>query len=362
LRLGIDLTACWRPRVGMATVALELAQAMVDESDQEHQLVLFASRERPPGFEAGSSQFLLSPYRHELLNKLRWLPKVTDKSGLGAVLYPYWPPPPGHGSRGQRTIAFIHDLAYRLRPKEVPWQQRLYMGALVPPALRHSAAVLVPSEATCQAVLDCYALPRLADRLHVLPAASNLEKTMPGPLPPGLGPGFILAVGTVEPRKNYPRLLAAYRQLGQRRPVPPLVVVGRAGWAYGRALDDLKSTPGVRYLGHVDDPTLLGLYQQAALLAFPSLYEGFGLPLLEAMQQGLPVLAGNAGSLPELAGDAALLIDPTDVDAIAAGLERLLEDKDFAARLAAAGRARASKFGWHKAARYVLDLVDEVAS
>src|SRR5438105_4378042 len=132
-----------------------------------------------------------------------------------------------------------------------------------------------------------------------------------GPLPAAVEPGFILAVGTVEPRKNYPRLLAAYRRLRERKGgAPPLVIAGRPGWAYGDTLNRIRAEPGVRYLGHVDDRTLSALYEAAGALAFPSLYEGFGLPLLEAMAHGVPCVAGNTGALPEPAGDAALLVHP----------------------------------------------------
>src|SRR5205085_8791458 len=153
---------------------------------------------------------------------------------------------------------------------------------------------------------------------------------------------YLLAVGTVEPRKNYPRLLQAYRRLKDRGLSMPLAVAGKAGWAYGRTLDDLRNEKGVRLLGHVDDATLRALYRSASALAFPSLYEGFGLPLLEAMAEGLPAVVGGAGALPELAGDAAALVDPLDVGAIADGLERVLCDGALRARLAVAGPARAA--------------------
>jgi len=158
----------------------------------------------------------------------------------------------------------------------------------------------------------------------------------------------------VEPRKNYPRLVRAYRTLPNP---PPLVVVGREGWAYGEAMDLLRSTPGVRLLGHVSDAELLGLYRNAVALAFPSLYEGFGLPLLEAMREGLPALIGSRGALPELAGEGALAVDAEDEAAIAEGLRRLLEDVDLRARLAEAGRRRAAEFSWPRAAQKTLEVL-----
>jgi glycosyltransferase involved in cell wall biosynthesis len=130
------------------------------------------------------------------------------------------------------------------------------------------------------------------------------------------------------------------------------------GWAYGGALDELRSAPGVKLLTGVDDAGLRALYRAAAALAFPSLYEGFGLPLLEAMAEGLPALVGNAGALPELAGDAALLVDPRDVEAIADGLGRVLGDTELRARLAEAGRRRAAGYTWEAGAAATLEVLD----
>ncbi|HEY7807157.1 MAG TPA: glycosyltransferase family 1 protein, partial [Croceibacterium sp.] len=194
-----------------------------------------------------------------------------------------------------------------------------------------------------------------------------------GPLPEGLEPGFILAVGTVEPRKNYPRLLAAFRQLRGRqgslpfiingRPgVPQLVIAGRPGWAYGDALERIANEPGVRYLGHVDEATLTALYESASVLAFPSLYEGFGLPLLEAMSRGLPAVIGEAGALPELARGSAITVEPEDVDAIAGGLERLLSDEKLRQTLGDEGKRRAADFTWDKAAEQTLAVLRRIGT
>ena len=358
--IGVDLTACWRPRAGMLTVAVELTSAMLAAAGAERRFTLFCSRERPAALNGAGAgcRAVLSPHRHEVLNKLLWLPAVEADAGLDAVLYPYWPCPPRRRPAAPPAVMMVHDLAYRVRPREVPWQQRVYMGSVMPGALRAAARVLTPSDATRRDLLQHYPLPGLERRVRVVPEGWSLGRVEPGPLPPGVEPGFLLAVGTIEPRKNYPRLLAAYRLLRARGPAPQLVVAGRVGWAYGSAMDELRAEPGVRLLTGVDDAGLRGLYLAAGALAFPSLYEGFGLPLLEAMAEGLPALAGDAGALPELAGDAALLVDPLDVEAIAAGLERVLGDAELRRRLAAAGPRRAAGYTWEAAAAAALDVVD----
>lgn len=359
-RFAIDVTACWRPRVGMVTVATELTRALVAERDGDA-YTLLCSRERPPSLTDLDCDAVLAPYRHELALKLRWLPAVESQLDGDAILYPYWPSPPRRRTDAPPAAIFVYDLAFRLRPAEVPWQQRLYLGSILGPSLRQAAAVLVISERTRQDLLECYPLPDLAAKTSVVPLGVN-DSVPAGKLPEGLEPGFILAVGTVEPRKNYPRLLGAYRALRARHHhAPPLVIAGRPGWAYGDTLDRVRSEPGVRYLGHVDEPTLSALYESAGMLAFPSLYEGFGLPLLEAMVHGLPAVVGATGALPELAGDAAVLVDPEDVDDIESGLEKVLTDDALRTRLREASIVRAKAFTWERCADLTRKALRDIA-
>jgi glycosyltransferase involved in cell wall biosynthesis len=370
VRFAVDVTACWRPqRVGMLTVAIELAKALVANQGKDG-ITLLCSRERPPALADLKCEAVLSPYRHELALKMRWLPTVEPQLGCEAILYPYWPSPPFRRADAPPAAIFVHDLAFRLRPKEVPWQQRVYLGTVLGPALKNSAAVLVPSESTRRDLLEHYTIQGLESKVEVI--AEGVPQRVPaGPLPDGLQPGFILAVGTVEPRKNYPRLLAAFRQMRSRslpfiingRPgVPELVIAGRAGWAYGDTLQRIAAEPGVRYLGHVDEPTLAALYESASVLAFPSLYEGFGLPLLEAMSRGVPAVVGAAGALPELALGAAIAVKPDDVTAIAGALEQLLSDPNLRSKLSEEGKRRAQSFTWDRAAEQTLAVLRRIGN
>ena len=371
-RFAIDVTACWRPqRVGMLTVAVELSRALVEGSSGDR-FILLCSRDRPASLRELDCEAVLAPYRHELVMKARWLPVVEPQLESDAILYPYWPSPPFRHAGAPPAAIFVHDLAFRIRPQEVPWQQRMYFRAVLPRALRQAAAVIVPSESTRRDLLQLYKVPGLEHKVEVIPEGVP-PAVAAGPLPDGVEPGFILAVGTVEPRKNYPRLLAAYRQLrGHRgalpfiingRPgVPQLVIAGRAGWAYGDALQRIAAEPGVRYLGHVDEPTLAALYESASVLAFPSLYEGFGLPLLEAMTRGVPAVVGATGALPELAVGSAITVNAEDAGAIAGGLERLLADEGLRKKLAAEGIRRARSYTWANAAERTLDVLRRIGT
>lgn len=352
----------------MTTVATELTKALVTVGARDR-FVLLCSRDRPPALRNLDCEAFFSPYRHELTLKARWLPAIEPLLEADAILYPYWPSPPFRRAGAPPAVIFVHDLAFRMRPAEVPWQQRLYFRAMLPRALRHAAAVLVPSATTRDDLVRLYPIADLESRVHVIPEGLP-PSVAPGSLPESIEPGFVLAVGTVEPRKNYPRLLAAYRNLRGRavpfiingRPgVPQLVIAGRPGWAYGDTLRRIQAEPGVKYLGHVDEPTLEALYQSASVLVFPSLYEGFGLPLLEAMAHGVPAVVGSAGALPELARGAALSIDPEDPNSIAGALERLLADESLRHRLGEEGRSRARSYTWETAAERTLDVLRRVS-
>jgi glycosyltransferase involved in cell wall biosynthesis len=343
----------------MTTITVELTRALVAARGAD-EFTILCSRERPPALEGLDCEAVLSRYRHEVALKALWLPTVETQLACDAIFYPYWPSPPLRRAGAPPAAICVYDLAFKLRPAEVPWQQRAYMGSIMGPALRQAAAVLVISETTRDDLLSCYPIPGLERKVTVIPLGVT-PLAPAGPLPPGLEPGYILAVSTVEPRKNYPRLLAAYRQLRARMDVPPLVIAGRPGWAYGDTLRQIDAEPGVRYVGHVDGANLSALYESAAVLAFPSLYEGFGLPLLEAMAYGVPCVVSSVGALPEVANGAAILVDPEDVSSIASGLEHLLTDASLREKLGAAGRRRAADFTWERSADATREILRRIA-
>lgn len=231
--------------------------------------------------------------------------------------------------------------------------------------VRRSAAVIAISRATADALVARH--PEVEPRVRVVPLAAS----------PGLGPGapaaplpagvpdrpFVLAVGTLEPRKNLPRLVAAYRRLPQPlQAAHPLVVTGRLGWEADETLAALDAL-GDRAVrtGFVSDAELAGLYRRCGLFAYPSLGEGFGLPVLEAMACGAPVLTSSVSSLPEVGGDAAAYCDPRDEGAIAAALEALLGDPGRRAALAAAGPRRAAMFSWDRTAAEVVGILAAIS-
>ena len=174
----------------------------------------------------------------------------------------------------------------------------------------------------------------------------------------GLKRPFIFALGTIEPRKNIPTLLAAFDSL------PPslrehfeLVLAGPMGWADGDTTARIRNTTTARYLGYIPEPDLAPLTAAAAIFAYPSLYEGFGLPILEAMACGTPVVTANVTAMPEIAGDAALLVDPTSVEQIASAMEQIVSDSALRQQLRRKGLARSAEFSWARTAARVYELI-----
>jgi glycosyltransferase involved in cell wall biosynthesis len=256
------------------------------------------------------------------------------------------------------AVVTVHDLTAVLFPEAHTVRVRWSILPFLARSLATARRVVAISEATAADL--AFHFPESRGKLRVVPngvdprfrpgspesiAATRRELGAPN--------GYLLAVGTLEPRKNLPTLLTAWETLADADPdAPPLVLAGGAGWetrGFRRRLAALAPR-GLRHLGRVDDDRLLALYQAASIFAYPSLYEGFGLPVLEAMACGVPVVTSDVSSLPEVAGGAALLVDPRDPRALAAALHRLLTTPALAADLAARGRAQAARYTWAKTA------------
>ncbi len=265
-------------------------------------------------------------------------------------------------SRKVPVVVTVHDIGFVHHPEEVhPGVRR--MARLLPTILSRAAAVVTVSEFTKRELLDWQ--PHLADRITVIPNGSHArEPAPPSARPPG-GPPFALMLGTLEPRKNLPLALDAIRILRERRVDVRLVLAG------GRSnLIDLPAmlrernlgSPEVVCTGYVDDARVASLLAGARLLVFPSLYEGFGMPLLEAMQAGVPIVAARAGATPEVLGDAGLMVDPDDAEAFADTIEQVLVDEELRTTLIKAGYERCQEYTWARAAEACLRLYRQVAA
>jgi glycosyltransferase involved in cell wall biosynthesis len=295
---------------------------------------------------------------------------VTRFTGEADVYHaPNFLLPPTGRSRG---VVTVHDLTFFHHPEcAVPGLVKL-LKREVPRSLARAAAVTADSQATASDLVAAFAAR--PEQITVVPGAVDarfrperrpevlaaMDRLYGGERP------FILTVGRLEPRKNLRRLIAAYAEVRERLSgAPRLLIAGGQGWLYQDLYDaviELGLTDEVVFLGFVPDDHLPALLSLARAFVYPSLYEGFGLPVLEAMACGTPVACSNTSSLPEVAGEAALLFDPTDTAAIGAALERLLNDDALRADLARRGPEQAARFSWTDSARRLRALYERIAA
>ncbi len=264
-----------------------------------------------------------------------------------------------------KYIVTIHDVIPMVLPWAFPFKHRLVLATTLARIRRQAEMVIVPSTAAADDVVRYLRVDR--QRIIVIPMGVEarfrpVEEPVPTPAwrrRYGVPERYILFVGTLEPRKNVTTLLRAFAMLRSDRAQDELklVVAGGRGWGS----EDFSATTAalglgdhVRFTGFVDDDDLPALYRGAALFVYPSLYEGFGLPVLEAMACGTPVITSNRSSLPEVAGDAALLVDPTQPEALAAAMTSLLQDGEQRQALCARGLVRAREFTWDAVAEKTL--------
>ncbi|MCL2020766.1 MAG: glycosyltransferase family 4 protein [Betaproteobacteria bacterium] len=264
----------------------------------------------------------------------------------------------------------IHDLSCFDLPETHPRERVEWMQREMPASIARADRIIVISEATRQALHRWVDVPEEKISVTHLAADACFYPREPSELQAplaklGLSPGaYLLSVGTLEPRKNLVALFTAYSGLpASLRQRYPLAVAGLSGWHQDsllKAAAPLVRTGEIRFLGYVEDRELPFLYAGAAAFAYPSRYEGFGLPPLEAMASGVPVIVSNRTSLPEVVGDAGLMVDPDDVDSLCQGLKQLLENTDERAHFARLGLARATHFSWRRCATETREIYRQI--
>jgi glycosyltransferase involved in cell wall biosynthesis len=263
-------------------------------------------------------------------------------------------------------VATVHDLTVLKYPGAFPRKWRYFHTRGLKLILRHAKVILCDSRSTyedlCSLTGDRDPRMRVVP-LGVSPPADVGEEEVERILDKhGLDEGYILFVGTLEPRKNLSRLAAAYTAMGEeeKERSGELVLVGAAGWMEGKELSRLRAQPGVRWVDFLPRDELEALYRGAAIFVYPSLYEGFGLPVLEAMARGLPVVTSQTSSMREVGEGAALLVDPTDEREMRRAIERLVGDEGLREELIAKGRERAAEYTWGRTAELTLQAYRDV--
>lgn len=260
------------------------------------------------------------------------------------------------------NVVTIHDLVWRRAGNTMPLSRWLVERLLMPRSVRHACILLVPSQSTAKDLISEF--PDVSRQIRVIPLGGS-EMNGPQDACCRHAP-YVLFVGTLEPRKNLTRVLRAFSQARERASVPHrLLVVGGHGWKNRMDLREIsraESRGAAEYLGPLEDAELFSLYRNADYLVAPSLYEGFGLQVLEALTAGIPVITSKTSSLPEVAGDAGLLVDPTSEEEICKAMTRLFTDRDLHARLKQSASIQARRFSWQRTADATLRALAEAAA
>ena len=364
--IGIDYTPAYEQGGGIGRYVRELVSSLADlDHETDYRLfVMGAGQWQMPPLPGANFQwrpstvtplwFARAWHRARLpLPVERWVGKVDLFHAMDFVL------PPTH--RATKTLVTVHDLSFVRVPDSASPSLKAYLDQVVPRSVRRADHVLADSQATKD---DLVALYNVApEKVTVLLSGVN-PRFDPSPVTAeqrqalreryGIGDWpFIVAVGTVQPRKNYERLIWALHKLPPELAKTRLVIAGGKGWLDApiyRTVRELKIEGRVVFTGFLEDDLLPALYKTSRGLAFPSVYEGFGLPILEAMACGVPVMTSNVSSMVEVAGAATLLVNPLSVDEIRDALVTLLTDEPRRAELIEAGFAQASQFTWPRAA------------
>jgi glycosyltransferase involved in cell wall biosynthesis len=341
----IDADVLGRHRTGDETYVAALLRELAPIADEER---LAAVTRRPDLVPEGIEPVLL-PARSQSVRMGVGLPRLLRRLRPALAHFNYVIPP---GYRG-RSVVTVHDLSFEHMPRLMSPRDRFLFRTFVPRSVRRADRVLAVSERTKRDLAERYGIAE--EKIVVTPNGVDPIFSPDGGAP--TRPPYALFVGGIQPRKDP---LTAIEALALLNGELSLVVVGaekRGGQEVRRAVRRLGLEERVELAGHIEHEQLAGLYRGAACLVFPSRYEGFGLPVLEAMASGTPVVAAAAGAVPEVAGDAAILVEPGDPDAIAAGIRRALAERE---RLVAAGLERARAFSWAETARRTLAVYREL--
>ncbi len=361
MRIGVDVRVAYHRMAGIAWYTVRLLAAL-SEIDRENEYVLLQHRNHlEPLIEAPnfSRATLFTPAHHRFE---QWpLSLETKRLGLDLIHSPDFIPPLHNKIP---SVITIHDLAFLLYPQFVTAASARYYGQ-VEEAVKHARRIIAVSHSTKNDIIELLGAPESKiDVIHEAaapifrPLSEESARALLANSDIVAPERFILVVGTIEPRKNLTTLIQAYHRLrNQYNHDLPLLLAGAPGWLsenVHRLVHELRMNDYVHFLGRTDNNHLLALYNLATVLAHPAHYEGFGLPPLEAMACATPVVCSDAGSLPEVVGDAALLAPPEDIDAWAAALHRVLDDKHLQHKLSTLGRERSRQFSWKKAASETL--------
>ena len=370
MAIYLDVSAAAHGRAGLGRYAASLARALVDAAAGRFALFYNRGRETrlPAGLEhvptrsvrAGYKPWRMAVWLGQLarIGFNRLVPDAELFHATEHLLIPL---------RGVPTVLTVHDLIFYLFPEHHKPLNYWYLNLALPLYCHRATAIIAVSEASKRDLVRCWGLDPA--RITVVHEAADprFRPASPAAIAAvrrryGLPPRFLVTVGVIEPRKNLSRLLDALAILRRDEDVH-LVIVGGKGWltmGFFRKLESFAHRQAVTLTGYVPDEDLPAVYGAATVCVQPSLYEGFGLPLLEAMACGVPVVCSRASSFPEVGGDAARYFDPTDVEGMAEAIRAVWRDEALRAEMRAQGLVQAARFSWARAARETIAVYERV--
>ncbi|MBE0428827.1 MAG: glycosyltransferase family 4 protein [Thermoleophilia bacterium] len=369
MRIGIDLSVIQSTKSGVDWYTHHVIKEIMGLLAPHEHLCLFANRET--GFEkeaAGHPQVSVvrghfryqEPWRQLMLPALLRKHQIDVCFFTNFVLSVFAPCP---------MVLTIHDLSFKLFPRTHSLRNVVWARSLVPVSTWRAGHIIVDSNNTKLDLLTVMGVRE--SKISVVHLGAS-ELYTPDPEPEdeevlahyGIVKPYVLYVGTLEPRKNLPMLIRSFDRVARTRSDLHLVLAGRRGWMAQAIFDELERRDllgRVHITGYVKDENLPALYRQAAVFAYPSLYEGFGLPPLEAMSSGTPVIVSKSSSLPEVVGDAGLYVNPLDAEELGRAIESVVSDPALAGSLREKGLNRSRQFSWKKTAARTLEILREAA-
>jgi glycosyltransferase involved in cell wall biosynthesis len=369
----VDISSAVHAKAGIGRYAESLVKALVARQPSRYALFYNRTGRTQPLPGLGSTPTSTVPAGYKPWRLAVWLGQLA-RVGFNALV-------PGaelfHATEhllppleGIPTVLTVHDMIFRLFPEHQKRLNYWYLNATMPLFCKRADAIITVSESSKRDIVAQYGLR--SSKINVVYEAAapeflpaSPEETTAIRLRYGLPEQYLLHVGTIEPRKNLTRLIQALQKLREGGLQIPLVVVGSRGWLYDdffKQLESMQVADSVLFPGYVPAPDLPTLYSAATVAIVPSVYEGFGLPLLEAMACGTPVVSSSSSSLPEVGGDAALYFDPYDAESMAEVIRSVWTSADLREHLRSLGQARSAQFSWNRAAQETENVYDALLS
>lgn len=369
LRVGIDAHMVGEQETGNETYIINLIRSLSQFDNHTNYFLYSPHPESLEVCQPLTERFYIRTVpTNAAPTRILWgLPREAARDQVDVLHVTYVAPP----KTSIPIVATVHDISYALFPETFSMRDKMILGTLVPRTLKKADAIITVSESSRKDIVERYGTPaekiavcyqpisaqhrQLADSAAVALAQATY----------GIAGRYVLAVGNLQPRKNLPRLIRAFASVKRAGLYDgKLVLVGRSKWRESAIYDEVRELgldDDVIFTGYVPEEDLVALYNAADVFVYPSLYEGYGLPPLEAMACGCPVVTGNTSSLPEVVGDAGIMVDPLSEDALADAIARLVGSPELRRELSQRGLQRVQRFTAEEAARVTMDVYQRVA-